>query len=74
MLDQFDWCALAAGSISRAQGREGDSHYERVLAYAMYEAVLRVSKNGISTETAGGIDVSPDSHPATDRVVYPPKA
>lgn len=52
----------------------GNSDYERKLAYAMYEAVLRVSKNGISTETAGGIDVSPDSHPATDRVVYPPKA
>jgi hypothetical protein len=43
LLDPFHWCALAAGSISRAQGRGGDSHYERVLAYAMYEAVIKVT-------------------------------
>lgn len=43
LLDPFHWCALAAGSISRAQGRGGDSHYDRVLAYAMYEAVIKVA-------------------------------
>lgn len=42
-LDPFHWCAIAAGYISRTQGRGGNSDYERKLAYAMYEAVIKVT-------------------------------
>lgn len=35
--NRFHWCALAAGFIAASEGRVGDSHYVRDLAYRMFE-------------------------------------
>lgn len=43
LFDPFHWCALAAGSIAKEQDRLGDSDYVRRLAYAMYEAAIKIS-------------------------------
>ena len=42
--DPFHWCALAAGSIARDDGKMDDAEYVKKLSYAMYEAVIKARK------------------------------
>lgn len=44
MSDPFHWCALAAGSIAKDDGKIDDSEYVKKLAYAMYESVIKARK------------------------------
>lgn len=46
--DPFHWCALAAGSIAKGDGRFQDSEYVRRLSYAMYEAANKIRKEPVN--------------------------